>query len=159
MRRLKINKHVGACPRGNHDNERAKIDRNIRGEIMEQTGKIEAISLKKDDKFAIKVGEDWYNGKGKMELKKGQYINVVFEQNGKWNNITRIEEAIELDKEIKNAVRSVEEVKDNTLFTMEKCISDIESIYQRLDDSTFRSELDLSSHINTLFIARTRDKK
>ena len=124
---------------------------------MESTGTIEAISLKKNDKFAIKIGEDWFNGKGKSDLEKGQYVNVIYEKNGKWNNITRVEEAKE-QNELEESPPKAEEVTDTHLYNMEKSIMDIESIYQRLDDGVFKDKLDCTKLAISLFIARTEDK-
>ena len=44
----------------------------------------------KDGKFGIKIGEEWYNGFGEANCKKGDVVEVEFKQNGKWKNVDSI---------------------------------------------------------------------
>lgn len=68
-------------------------------------GKIEAISIKTENNtFGFKIGTEWFNGFGKPEINKGEWVELEFEQpEGKpWRNIKswkKIAEPTEAEKE------------------------------------------------------------
>ena len=67
-------------------------------------GKIEAISIKvENNTFGFKIGPEWFNGFGKPEVNKGEWVELEFEQpEGKpWRNIKiwkKIPEPTEAEK-------------------------------------------------------------
>jgi NifB/MoaA-like Fe-S oxidoreductase len=54
-------------------------------------GEIESVSVdEKKKKYGIKIGGVWYNGKGSTGLKKGDMVEVEFNKNKEWNNISQV---------------------------------------------------------------------
>lgn len=52
-------------------------------------GIIEGVN-QKENKYGIIIKEVWYNGNGKCDFNKGDEVELAFEVNGNFNNITNI---------------------------------------------------------------------
>lgn len=57
---------------------------------MRANGQIDAVSIKKDNKYAIRIGDRWFNGFGKLPAEKGDTIELEYGTNNNFNNISKI---------------------------------------------------------------------
>jgi len=53
---------------------------------MEAKGNVEGVSFK-NGKYGLKLNGQWFNGFGKPECKKGDQVEIEFEQNDNWKNV------------------------------------------------------------------------
>lgn len=56
---------------------------------MKFKGTVSQVS-QKDGRYGIKIGEDWFNGFGEPGVKEGNEIEIDYEENGKWKNVTDV---------------------------------------------------------------------
>jgi len=63
--------------------------------MSNETGKVAAVT-QRDDSYGVKIGKNWFNGFGKCNVEKGQFVSIDYdpvEKNGKtFSNITGISE-------------------------------------------------------------------
>lgn len=58
-------------------------------EKMKIKGIVSAVK-NRETNYSIKVGDDWFGGYGKAPCKKGDEVEVEYEENGKWKNISDV---------------------------------------------------------------------
>jgi len=65
---------------------------------MNVKGNIKAISVKDNNKYALKVGDAWYNGFGSLKFSKGEEVSIDYETNEKGFHTIKSIESITLKK-------------------------------------------------------------